>query len=157
MKLIAALFFALAATSTLDPVVAWVVANKPLIMALIVWPLISAGINRLATMKTPEQWEAWAMAKPGFAFALTLCRGLGIDPKMVAKAFREYALRRAGQVPEGAVAQAKLPAVLQLYLSDPVKLAQLEEMAYKLALAPPTLPKTPAAVVAAPSAPPTVP
>lgn len=135
------------------------VTYKPtlmVLMAIVGWPLISAVLNLALRKKTAEQWEAWALAKPGLAFLLELMRALGVDPKKAMKAFHNYAQRQAGNVPAGAIAAAVAtpgmpPAVVAL-LNDPTKMKLLEEAAQKLAAGPPkeVTPTVPEAVAPQP-------
>jgi hypothetical protein len=113
-------------------------AYKPtliLMMAVVGWPLISAILNLMLRKKTPEEWEKWAMSKPGLALLTELTRALGLDPKKALVAFQRYAQRKSGEIPEGRVSAPGIPAEIVAMLNDPEKRKAIVEAATKLAQA----------------------
>jgi hypothetical protein len=96
-----------------------ILQNRELAMGLIVWPLVTLVTAVMARKKSPEQWEQWALSKPGFALVIEVMRGLGIDPPKVMQAFRRYAQRKAGVVPADAIRVSSLPDPIKKALQDP--------------------------------------
>lgn len=107
-----------------------------LFMALIGWPFISALLNVLMRKKTAEEWEAWALQRPFTALLVELARVYGVDLKKQAVVLQRYAERKAGKIPEDALASGTtaVPASIAAILADPQKRALLEKAAEKLAM-----------------------
>jgi len=135
---------------------AFLVRNQDLITGLFVWPVITALMNIALRKKTPEEWEAWALAKPGLAFLIEAIRACGIDPFKLLQAFHRFAQRRAGAIPADAVRVANLPAPLKAALLNPETVKLLTEAAQALAArSSESDPSSPPADSAATASPPT--
>ncbi len=115
-------------------------AITALVMATIGWPLLTAVLNLMLRRKTPEEWEAWAMKKPGLALGVELLRALGVDTRKAVLGWQRYAQRKAGEQPSAATVAAateKLPPALAAVLNDPKKRLLLDEALRLLQSAPP--------------------
>ena len=92
------------------------------------WAATCAALNYLFRKKSPEAWEAWALKKPVLAFIIELLRAFGIDPKKMAVAWKRFADRKAGNVPEDLWDGLPISPTLKGALRDPAKRALLEEL-----------------------------
>lgn len=117
---------------TWQSVVSFLVRNQGLLMGLVFWPVITAVMNIALRKKTPEEWEKWAIAKPGLAFLLEVLRAMGLDPIKLLQAFHRYAKRRAGVIPADAVRLSSLPDPLKVALANPETLKRLTELAAQI-------------------------
>lgn len=127
-------------------------AITAVVMAAIGWPLLTAVLNLMLRKKTSEEWEAWAMKKPGLALGIELLRAMGVDTRKALLVWQRYAQRKAGEQPPAAavaVATEKLPPALSDVLNDPKKRALLDEALRLLQSAPP--PPEPRASLVPPS------
>lgn len=59
------------------------------------WAVISTVLNWAFWFKTPEQWVAFAESKPKLAFLVKFCRTVGVDPRKLLVAARDYAAKKA--------------------------------------------------------------
>ncbi len=93
------------------------------------WPLVSATLAVLSRKKTAQEWEAWALKSPVLAFLIEVARAAGLDPVKMLSAFKRYADRRAGAIPNEIWERLPVSNALKAHLADPVKRRQLEALA----------------------------
>lgn len=101
------------------------ITGSPIVEALI-WPLLTAIINAFLMKRSPEEWEAWALKKPGLAFMVEILRAIGCYPSKILIAIQRYLARRAGEVPNDVVTMETLPPGIQRMLKSPATIACLE-------------------------------
>lgn len=108
------------------------VSNQQWLLALVLWPLITALFNVALRKRTYIQWEEWALAKPVLAFIIEVIRATGLDPFSLAQAFQRYAARKAGVMPVDTIRVAELPPPLKTALLNPDLTEILSEAAVKV-------------------------
>lgn len=115
-------------------------------MAFVVWPLCTAILTLATRKRTPAEWEAWAMSKPGLALVVELLRAMGVNTPQLMIVAQRYAQRQSGVIPDGALEASTLPPGLKRILTNPQLLALVEAQAQMLLAAnatPTTTPPTP--------------
>lgn len=96
------------------------------VIELLIWPLITALINGFLQKRSPEEWESWALKKPGLAFIVEIMRAVGCYPSKILIAAQRYSARRAGEVPKDVISMETLPPGIQKMLQNPATIACLE-------------------------------
>lgn len=76
----------------------------PLILALIVWPLVSAALTYALWWDTPARWDAFVAAHPRAAFAVRILRALSPHLRKLVIAWRDLAASRSA-LPLSALAE----------------------------------------------------
>jgi hypothetical protein len=109
----------------------WVGAGTA-VLPVIGWPLISAVVNGLLRKKSAQEWEMWALQKPGLALGVELGRAMGVEPSKIIVAFQRYAARRAGETPKDVIATSTLPPGIRTMLENPALMVALEAEAQRL-------------------------
>ena len=128
-------------SSPMHPFLVAALPYLPLLMPLVGWPLISALINLAFHKKTPSEWEAWALRKPGLAFFVELSRANGWDIAKNLRLVQRFAARRSGQVPEDVLERLPVSPAVRAALRDPHLRGALE--AFVTARTPEAPPVTP--------------
>lgn len=60
----------------------------------VAWPIASAIINAAFRFKTPDEWIAFAEARPRLAGLVRLCSAIGLDPHKAMAALKEAVGKR---------------------------------------------------------------
>ena len=76
----------------------------PLILALVVWPLVSAALTYALWWDTPARWDAFVAAHPRAAFAVRILRALSPHLRKLVIAWRDLAASRSA-LPLSALAE----------------------------------------------------
>lgn len=76
----------------------------PLILALVVWPLVSAALTYALWWDTPARWDAFVAAHPRAAFAVRILRAMSPHLRKLVIAWRDLAASRSA-LPLSALAE----------------------------------------------------
>lgn len=100
----------------------------PLALAYVVWPLVSAIITLAFRKRTPEEWEAWALKKPGLALLVEMCKANGFDIGKNLLLVQRYAQRQSGKFPADLWDKLPVSPNLRTALRNPEMRRILESM-----------------------------
>jgi len=104
----------------------WLPFLIPLFLAYVFWPFISAIITLAFRKRSPEEWETWALSKPGLALVVEMCKANGWNIGKNLQILQRYAQRRAGQLPDDIWGRLPVSPNLRKALADPQMRAALE-------------------------------
>lgn len=91
----------------------WLLVNWP----WIIWPAATAVLTWVAKRKKFEEWEQWALKRPGGALVLELLGAFGVDVPKIKKVLLRYSARKTGELPADAQRVASLPEPLRKILT----------------------------------------
>jgi hypothetical protein len=60
----------------------------------VAWPILTAIINAAFRFKTPDEWVAFAEARPRLAGLVRLCSAVGLDPHKAMAALKDAVGKR---------------------------------------------------------------
>jgi len=106
----------------------WLPVLVPILIAYVFWPFVSAIITLAFRKRTPEEWEAWALKKPGLALLVEMCKANGFDIGKNLKLVQRYAQRQSGRLPEDLWDKLPVSPNLRLALRNPEMRRLLESM-----------------------------
>ena len=84
----------------------------PLILAVVIWPLVSAALTYALWWDTPARWDAFVAAHPRAAFAVRILRALSPHLRKLVIAWRDYASARSSLPPLGIALPAEKTGAL---------------------------------------------
>lgn len=122
----------------MNPIIAFLTQNWQWLF----WPIVSATLAVLSRKKTAQEWETWALKSPVLAFLIEIARAAGFDIVKMMSAFKRYADRRAGAIPNEIWERLPVSNALKAHLADPAKRRQLEALVQEFSQTPST-PSTP--------------